>query len=277
MSEAIISLENVSKKYGSKTILKEINLEINPGQAVAFIGSNGSGKSTLLKMISGLVNVSSGSVRSTKKLKFNYIPENFPKLPLSAVEYLEFIRKMDKIPTQRFDMNCKELFTKFGMETMADIPMYHLSKGTLQKVVVIQALLSKPDVLLLDEPLSGQDIKSQQYFIEQVKGLLKENTTILMSCHEEFLIHMIASEVYEIKDQKLVPVSLEKIISREQMQITVKSQESVDNLKHLKGIKTILCERDQCDLIVEKKESNRILFHLIELGYEVIFVGGLER
>ena len=92
---------------------------------------------------------------------------------------------------------------------MIHIKMKYLSKGTLQKVGVMQALLSKPDVLLLDEPLSGQDIDSQKVFIKKMNELRHDNVTIIMSCHEPDLIERISDTVYCVDKGKIHPVVTE--------------------------------------------------------------------
>ena len=93
---------------------------------------------------------------------------------------------------------CKDFF----LEDMLNTSMKNLSKGTLQKIGVIQALLKPPQILLLDEPLSGQDADSQQVFIRKINQLRKENVTILMSCHEPYLIKSISDTLYVMEHGK---------------------------------------------------------------------------
>jgi len=154
MHEEIIRLENISKSYSNRLILEQINLVIERGRSIALTGNNGSGKSTLLKIINGLTNVNSGKVIYNGDLKFNYIPEHFPKLNISAKQYIEYMGKIENIPINELTHTYEELFHNFHMDSMLDIQMKYLSKGSLQKVAVMQALLQRPDVLLMDEPLS---------------------------------------------------------------------------------------------------------------------------
>lgn len=167
----IIKLEKITKEYNHKLILDQVDLSIYEGQSMVFTGHNGSGKSTLLKIISGLVKPSDGKVIYRDKLLFHYVPERFPKMNLTPWQYLKRMGQMDGIPPKILAKRCEKLFSDFFLPDMVNIPMKDLSKGTLQKIGVIQALLRTPQVLLLDEPLSGQDMDSQMVFIEKMNEL----------------------------------------------------------------------------------------------------------
>ena len=200
MADQLISVNNVSKSYGKKEVLRNVNLAIHKGDSLAFIGHNGSGKSTLLRILAGLASFNSGQVQRNKKLKIHYIPEHFPKLALTAKEYVVHMGLIEGLNKSQAQAKSRQLFELFFMDNMQETPMKYLSKGTLQKVAVIQALLSNPALLLLDEPLSGQDIDSQNIFIQTMIDLKKQGTAIAMSCHEKVIISHISDLVYEIKD-----------------------------------------------------------------------------
>lgn len=199
----LITLENVSKKYDGKTVLKDISQTFYQGQSVAFVGHNGCGKSTLLKIIAKLTAPTSGKVIYGDSLLFHYIPEKFPPTPLTAREYLMRMGAISGINKEEVRRSVETLGNDFFLEELLDTPMNNLSKGTLQKVGVIQALMKRPDILLLDEPLSGQDSESQKVFIEKIHQLQNENVTVFMSCHEEKFIDAIAHDVYTIKNGAL--------------------------------------------------------------------------
>lgn len=199
----IITLENISKKYDGKTVLNNISQTFCQGQSVAFVGYNGCGKSTLLKIISKLAAPTSGKVIYGKSLLFHYIPEKFPPVPLTAREYLMRMGTISGIKKEKVKHDVEVFANDFFMEELLDTRMNALSKGTLQKVGVIQALIKRPDILLLDEPLSGQDVESQKVFIEKINQMQNDNVTVFMSCHEKKLIDAIAADVYAIKDGML--------------------------------------------------------------------------
>lgn len=192
----LIKLENVSKQYDGRLVLDKVSLSVFENQSVAFTGHNGSGKSTILKIMAGLVNPTQGKVTQRGKLLFHYVPERFPVTNLTAGQYLKRMGEIDRIARGEFNDRCQKLCRDFFVEEMLRSPMKNLSKGSLQKIGVIQALLKKPQVLLLDEPLSGQDTDSQQIFINKINELRTEGVTILMSCHEPYLIKSISDTVY---------------------------------------------------------------------------------
>ena len=151
MTEYTIEVENLNKKFGQKTILNNVNIKFKKGESVAILGNNGMGKSTFLRMICGLTNISSGKIITNKNIKFNYIPENYSKLNLTVEEYMKCMKDLDKVSKEEYNLKINDLYKEFYLENMKDVPMKHLSKGTLQKVAVLQALIIKPDVLLLEE------------------------------------------------------------------------------------------------------------------------------
>lgn len=203
-SDIIVTINNLVKKFNRKTILHDINLEISCADSIAFIGRNGCGKSTLLKIIGGLISFNSGQVTYLNKLKINYVPDNFPAMNITAREYIYQMGKIEGLSHSEILSQSQQLFKDFFMEQMIDTPIKYLSKGTMQKVSVVQAFLSQPDILIMDEPISGQDYQSQLVFIDMVNRLNREyGTTILFACHEDYLINQIAKSVYEIFDGSL--------------------------------------------------------------------------
>ena len=188
MNIPIIKIKNLVKKYDDRVIFDNVSLNIMKGESIALTGNNGMGKSTLIKALCGLTSINSGEIIRDKNLKFNYIPEKFSQLNIKAGEYIKLIGEIEGISKDNLLKKTNYFYKEFNLEKMINISMKNLSKGTLQKISVIQAFLSKPDILLLDEPLSGQDSESQKMFIKMVKELIKDDVTVIMSCHESFLI-----------------------------------------------------------------------------------------
>ncbi|MCR5719505.1 MAG: ATP-binding cassette domain-containing protein [Lachnospiraceae bacterium] len=192
--EKLIILENLTKKYGDKCVLDHISWDFFKGESVAFTGHNGSGKSTLLKLMAGLITKSSGNVIYHGKLRMGYVPEKFPGMDITMNRYLKCIAGMEGINPKIAD----ELMRDFFLESMKDVSMKDLSKGSLQKVGVIQALMTPADVLLFDEPLSGQDAESQEVFIRKSNELRDKGVTVFMSCHEKRLVEELCDKEYVI-------------------------------------------------------------------------------
>ncbi|MBP1044976.1 ABC transporter ATP-binding protein [Enterococcus sp. BWM-S5] len=206
--EEIIRIEQLTKRFHKNILFEAVDLSIYKGQSIVFTGKNGSGKSTMLKMIAGLTSLSSGKVHRSQELLIHYIPEHFPRKKMSAYQYLLAMGKIDGCPIFELKNRIQDLAEDFYMSEMLHTPLSFLSKGTLQKIGVIQALLRTPDILLLDEPLSGQDERSQKVFITKMKSLLEERVTIIMSCHEKHLIRAISDTAYQIENRKILPTAM---------------------------------------------------------------------
>lgn len=200
----MIELRNIRKSYNGKVIFKDVNLKLEEGTVTAFGGHNGCGKSTMLKVISGLVRKDCGEIIYDRKYHFSYVPEKFPAVNMPAGIYLKHMAEIDGFYLKNDSMDIINALAKdFYMEDVLDKPMKNLSKGMLQKIGVMQALMSNPEVLLLDEPLSGQDADSQHVLIEKVKELRRQGTIILLSAHEPDLINYLGDRIYTIKECKI--------------------------------------------------------------------------
>ena len=204
--EKIICLENVSKIYDGNCVLDHITHDFRKGESIAFTGHNGCGKSTLLKILAGLIRTSSGKVSYPSKIGFSFVPEKFPGMDIVMEDYLHSIARMESAAPSVADA----LISDFFLDSMIHTKLNELSKGSLQKVAVIQALIAPRDVLLLDEPLSGQDSASQEVFLNKVNALRAKGITIFMSCHEKKLIDALSDHEYTIDHGKLLLMDIEK-------------------------------------------------------------------
>ncbi len=202
METPILELVGVGKTFKGDALFRHVDMTVRRGACQALTGRNGAGKTTLLRIAAGLVSASEGQVRREKDLSIGYVPEHFPKLNMTARQFLRHMGAIEGLGSEGTEAGMK-LFSDFFMEDLIDLPMGRLSKGTLQKVAVVQALLKPRDLLLLDEPLSGQDEKSQRVFIEKIAGCKRTGTAVLLSCHEPFLIERLADEAYRLEPDGL--------------------------------------------------------------------------
>jgi ABC-type multidrug transport system ATPase subunit len=261
----IIQLQNVTKKYNDKVVLSELNQTFQSGQSVAFVGHNGCGKSTLLKIIAKLVSTTKGTVSYTEPLVFHYVPEKFVPVGLTVRSYLMEMGAMCDM-TKEESAKCIAANTHdFFMEEFLDVKMKSLSKGTLQKVGVIQAIMKKPDVLLLDEPLSGQDAESQKVFISKINQLSEQNVTIFMSCHEKRLVDAISENVYTIEHGKLKPFQSK---TKRYYALILENEGGKDILNGMHKYGTyykIIMEKENCDkelpLLLQQGWMLRGMYH----------------
>ena len=263
----MIALEHIIKEYNKKVVLNNIDLTIEKGQSLAFTGKNGCGKSTLLKIIAGLVRPTAGTVCLEKGKLIHYVPEHFPQMRLTAKQYLLYMGKMEKMVSAELEARIQELAEDFFVLNMLDIPLKYLSKGSLQKIGVIQALLKEPDILLLDEPLSGQDVMSQQVFIQKMRELQKHNVTILMSCHEPYLVDAIADEVYQFTDGKIVLAEHKTAGETQWYTMLFVRTKKADVPENWKG--HLQFTEQGCILRVAESECNRAMIEMVEAGWNL--------
>lgn len=201
MEDTQIKLDSISKVYDKRTIIAPFDFSIQKGDAISLVGHNGCGKSTLLKIMAGLIQPTTGKVSyPTEKPLFHYLPEKFYPTPLKAMGYLECMGEIDGISKKELKKKIEALAEDFFVSEFLYVPMKSLSKGTLQKIGVIQAILFEPEILLLDEPLSGQDEESKKVFIHKINKLREKGTTIVMSCHEKELSDALTERKYTIQN-----------------------------------------------------------------------------
>ncbi len=196
-----LEANNIKKTYKGKEILKDISLSLEEGEIIALVGTNGCGKSTLLRILAGITMPSAGKVITSPDCCFSFIPDRYEKSAFTIPGFMEHIQRILHIDAGK---QLETYYKKFHLEDMLDTPMKQLSKGTLQKAAMIQALLGEKDILFMDEPLSGQDIKSQQCFVKEIRSQKEQGLSVIMACHEPFLIKELADKVYQIKDGILI-------------------------------------------------------------------------
>jgi len=221
-----ISVNNISKSYGSQKALDCISFEINKGEIVGFLGPNGAGKSTLMKILTTYIAADSGSAKVNghdvlTDSKFvqqsvGYLPEHNPLyLDLFVREYLEFNANIYKVEKSRIE----EVIVLTGLKTESHKKIGQLSKGYRQRVGLANALLHNPDVLILDEPTTGLD-PNQLLEIRNVIKNAGKNKTVFLSTHIMQEVEAICDRVIIINNGKIVAdKKLDKIITRDNEQV----------------------------------------------------------
>lgn len=179
-----VDLVNVSKRYKKKLVINNISYTFNEGLYL-ITGENGKGKSTILKLIYGIVKPSSGSISTNGNII--YLPERF-KTPNFVTVY-EFLSIMITIKhKKKLFENCKEsiineYLNRFEIIKYKQYKMNQLSKGTIQKIMIIYTLINSCDIYLFDEPLNGLDDKSQHEFVNVLKELIANEKIIIIATH----------------------------------------------------------------------------------------------
>ncbi|UXO88347.1 MULTISPECIES: ATP-binding cassette domain-containing protein [Bacillus] len=195
-----MQVKEASFSYGNSLIFEKINLELKPGEIVAIVGSNGSGKSTLLKCIAGIYELDSGDI--TKEVEENVV--FVPDVPrsyeyLTGFEYLEFIQAVSK---KRDVSKVHGILKDYTLYPNKDKLIKHYSHGMKQKLALCAALINEEiHYLLLDEPLTGIDKKSQKVIIEKFKELTSKQCSIVFSTHQIETLREICDKVFYLEDQ----------------------------------------------------------------------------
>src|SRR5476651_1533536 len=211
----LIQIRNLSKSYGSKLVLKGLSLDIYPGQVIGYIGPNGAGKSTTVKILTGLIPDFEGEVIvddinmavdpvSIKKL-FGYVPENAEIYDvLTPMEYLDFIGKLYGMVEAPLHDRAKKLLAAFGLALNTDDRMDTFSKGMKQKVLLIAGIIHNPQIIILDEPLSGLDANAVIMIKELILRLAKEGKTIFYCSHMMDIVEKVADRILLINKGEII-------------------------------------------------------------------------
>lgn len=190
---SLLTLESVSKSFGTVTAVDGASFSVDRGQVVGFLGPNGAGKSTTMRMINQLFEPDSGEIRFDgeslseaaveAKRRIGYLPENNPLYgDMLTAEYLDFIADLRGIEGPEHNRAIDDAVTATGIAEVYYRPIGELSKGYKQRVGLAQAILPRPDLLVLDEPTEGLD-PNQRVDIRRLIGELGKDHTVILSTH----------------------------------------------------------------------------------------------
>ncbi len=221
----MIDVKNLTKEYGTLKAIDNVTFSIKKGEVVGFLGPNGAGKSTTMKIITGFMAPSNGSASVAGfdvfenpievKKRIGYLPETPPVYADQFVsEYLKYVAQLKKVPKDKINSFVDRAIEKTNLGSVRNRLIHHLSKGFKQRVGIAQAIVSDPEVLILDEPTVGLDPKQ----VAEIRDLiieLKGHHTIILSTH-------ILPEV-QATCEKVVIISKGKIVA----------QDTIDNLSKL--------------------------------------------
>ena len=205
---SIIEVRDVRKSYGDVIALRGISFSVPEGKVFTILGPNGAGKTTLIKIIAGILKRDKGEVyvlnkdpRSDKSVSKHiiYIPDSTERLP-DDMTLEDFIVYRSMLSGRDSKETLKEAYEKskiIGLEGFRKVPIGKMSRGTKQKVFLLLAMVAKPRILLADEPTAMLDPITREFFLDFLKKLAKENTTVFFSSH-------VITEVEEVADYVIV-------------------------------------------------------------------------
>ena len=267
----LIELKSIKKYYKEKNIL-DLSLSINPGESLAILGANGSGKSTLLRIIGGLALPNRGKVIQSKKIEMGFVPEGFPRhLRFTPVEYLLHMGKIHGLSLPLLKTRIEELLNLFQLQKVSRQRMDSFSKGMLQKIAIMQAILHPPDLLILDEPLSGLDAPSQNDFLHILQSLKQQGMTLVLSVHEPSLLNLVDRFIV-LRNGRVHMDRMAKDIREPSMVIeaTFPQKIDIDVTAIQQGVvKNIYKEKDYLELLVTPGNSDEVLLYLLQKGASI--------
>jgi len=205
----MIRTEELSHHYGVKTALQTLNLRADPGEVLGLLGPNGAGKSTTVKILTGLIRPTSGRalvagfdiVREPlqAKQRLGYVPEQ-PALyeTLTATEFLEVVSALHHLEPATAVPRREELLDLLGLGDARHQRLNEFSKGMKQKVVLAAALIHRPDVLILDEPLDGLDANSARVVKGLLRSLASQGRTVLFCSHILEVVERVCTRIVVI-------------------------------------------------------------------------------
>lgn len=211
----MIEINALTKEYGKKTALRNLTLKIKAGEIFGFLGHNGAGKSTTIKNLVSIIQPTSGSInvdgleltehRQEIKQRIAYVPDT-PDifLQLSAMEYWDLLTAAYDLNETEVKARRQKLVELFNMQEHVDETMGSFSHGMRQKAVLIGALLSDPDIWILDEPLQGLDPQAAYDLKQLMKAHAAKGKTVIFSTHNLDTAQQLCDELAILKQGKLI-------------------------------------------------------------------------
>ncbi len=286
MSKQILKCENLNKKFGKKQILKNVSFEIEEGDILGFIGPNGAGKTTTIKLILGLQSITQGKVTIngydvekdfTKAIKkVGAIVEN-PDLYmyLSGYDNLKLISNLYKeIDEQRIE----EVIKLVKLENRIKDKVSKYSLGMRQRLGIAQAILHKPNLLILDEPTNGLDPEGIKEMRDLLINLAKnENIAILISSHNLAELDNLCNKVCIIKNGQIIETSkigdIKKTSKNEQFILEIENTKSIKDLYK----EAIILDERTFKITIEKQNIPELIFNLAKNNIKIYEVKKEEK
>lgn len=187
----LLTAANINLRIGEHQILDNVSFQLQKGQITTLIGPNGAGKTSLIRILLGLKKPTSGRITLAKEIRMGYMPQKMVidnTLPLSVKGFLKLANRNLK--------QCHQVLDLVGVPQLIDSPMAHLSGGETQRILLARALLRRPQLLVLDEPVQGVDINGQEALYKLIADIRDETgCSVFMVSHDLHLVMAATDEV----------------------------------------------------------------------------------
>ena len=211
----MIDAHDLWRQYGTRVALHGLTLKVEAGEILGFLGPNGAGKSTTVKILTGMIKPDRGRAMVAGfdvalqplevKKRIGYVPESAALYEsLSAREYLDLIASLHHLPPEATRPRIEELLDRFGLSQAIDQRLSEYSKGMKQKVLIVSALMHRPDVVFLDEPLTGLDASAALVVKELIRGLAAQGRTIFFCSHVLEVVERVCTRIVIINQGKTI-------------------------------------------------------------------------
>ena len=219
-----LSASQITKNFGHRTIVKNVNLMINPGEVVAIFGPNGAGKTTFIKILATLLRPTSGKleIENTDAIENSaqvrntlgvIVHEHLAYPALTPFENLKFFGQMYGIGD--LETRCKTLLAEVGLQRFTHEPLHIFSRGMTQRFMIARALLHYPSILLLDEPFSGLDASAKQFAIARIAQEQQNGKSIVVTTHNTELGYLVGTRFLFMINGELEEIAQKEEIEAE--------------------------------------------------------------
>jgi ABC-2 type transport system ATP-binding protein len=211
--EVLLQIENLSKSFGRKHVLKDLNLKVKKGEILGIIGGSGQGKSVLMKTIIKFLKPSKGKITlntKSKNISFS-MQHNAIYESLTVKQNWKFFAKLYGIKRKERKEKIKQLLTDLELDEYKNTLVRKLSGGTKKRVDIGCGLLINPELIILDEPFTGLDQGLVKHLARYILHLKEKGTTVILISHRLKLLTRIASRVLILKDKKMTEIKKDKI------------------------------------------------------------------
>lgn len=285
---AAIDIRGLRKEYGSRVALRGLDLSVRPGEVFGFLGPNGAGKTTTIKILTGLVSATAGSATifgmpasdAAARRRIGYLPENFRFHDwLTGKELLEFHGRLAGLPAAARKARIPEVLALVGLSDRGNDRLRGYSKGMTQRIGIAQALIHRPDLVLLDEPTSALDPLGRREVRDIIRLLRDEGVTVFLNSHLLGEVEQVCDRL-AIVDRGAVVWSgrLGDIARQSQIRLTVDRID--ERLFGTIGTFGVAERTDERSLVLEVEDVDvapKVAAALIQCGYELFELTPTQR